>query len=455
MLEQGASGIIRVDLPYDGHRHVTRTTLADVEHWAARTPAPRGVDRAHSDVTEERIGHLVVSRHRDTDIADVTGCTGRTIAIPVNVPLRSSQLRDERALLADRFMFRREIVYAPLAGRPKVIPVQLHVEVTDPGSVTVQEIRPDDAVAQSEEFMTFRTYLELRIVVQVDMHNRKNWEPPQPIVRRMSLSLPSGLTLALSSVEVSYEGDDRLRLVHQDLAKGGLEWFDVPLLLDGIPKEDSRSYISPSMIVRINEPGELFREPELIVRADVETDGVLLSGADARLFDTCGARVRGRGNPLTIRSKVAAEATVVLDDAFAKRTVRPQQKFHFDEVIPGQARVHDVVAALVDLRFEVVKQVESDQKITKMPTFVAAIGATRGDPDDAMRLFVYVTGRRHRTERQSQHPGGRRFTSKLDTGDMTLVVYGEAPRDSRQLIHDVNSLQLGLRERFRRMRAQR
>lgn len=454
-LEQGASGVIRVDLPYDGHRHVTRTTLADIEQWAARNPPPSGEDQVGNNVTEGRIGHLVVSGHQDTDLADVTECTGRTIAIPVNVPLRSPEMRDGRALLADRFTFRREIGYALAAGRPKVIPVWLHVSVIDPGSITVQEIQPDHAVAQSEEYMSFRTYLELRIQVQVDMHNRKDWDPPEPVVRRMSLSLPSDLTLALSAVEVADWRARRSRLVHQNIADGALEWYDVPLERVDLPKEDSRTYLSPLMIVRINQPGELFREPELVVRADVETDGILLSGADARLFDTCGARVRGRHNPLTVRSKVTAEATVVLDDAFARRIMRPQQKFHFDEVIPGHARVHDVVAALVDLRFEVVKEEGSDKKITKLPTYIAAIEAKRGDPDDAMRLYIYVTGRRHRTERQSQHPGGRRYTSKLETGDMTLVVYGAAPRDSRQLIHDVNALQLGLRERFRRMRAQR
>jgi hypothetical protein len=452
-LEPGASGAIRVEMPYDGHRHVNRTTLADIDHWD-KGAAWRDPDAVDGGVVEGRIGHLVVSGHKDTTLAEVAGRADRTIAIPLNVPFRTAQMKDERALLADRFIFRHEITYTLAADCPKVIPVQLHIEVIDPGSVTVQEIQPDIAVAQSEEYMTFRTYLELRIEVQVDMHNRKNWNPPNPIVRRMSLSFPSGLTLALSSVEVTDEDDQRKWLVQQNPEEGGLEWFDVPLLANWA-KEDGRSYHSPRMIVRIHEPGELFREPELAVRADVETDGVLLSGADARLFDARGARVGGRGNPLTIRSKVAAEATVFLDDAFAKRKVRPQLKFHFDEVIPGKARVSDVVAALVDLRFEVVKRDDSDDKITKFPTFIAAIEATHGDPDDAIRLFVIVTGRRQRTQRQSQHPGGRRFTSKLDTGDMTLVVYGEAPRDARELIHDVNTLQLGLRERFRRMKAQR
>jgi len=453
-LEEGASGVVRVELPYDGDRHVTRRTLSDVDHWVERHSTRRDGDRPSDDVLEGRIGHLVVSDHQDTDIAAVTGCTGRTIAIPLNAPFRSPELTDERALLGDQFVFRHEIAYAPLAGRPKVIPVQLRIDVIDPGSVTVQEMQPDDAVAQSDEYMTFRTYLELRIVVQVDMHNRKNWNPPRPVMRRMTLSLPSGLRLALSSVEVTDENDVEARLVQQNPVEGCLEWFDVDLLLDSL-KEDGRSYRSPCMIVRIHQPGELFREPELVVRAEIETDGVLLSGADARLFDACGNRVRGRGNPLTIRSKITAEATVVLDDAFAKRMVRPQLKFHFDEVIPGPARARDVIAALVDLGFEVDKPTVSDQKIMKTATGIAAIEATRGDPEDAIRLFVYVTGRRHRTERQSQHPGGRRFTSKLETGDMTLVVYGAAPRDARELVHDVNALQLGLRERFRRMKAQR
>jgi hypothetical protein len=43
----------------------------------------------------------------------------------------------------------------------------------------------------------------------------------------------------------------------------------------------------------------------------------------------------------------------------------------------------------------------------------------------------------------------------LDTGDLTLVVFGEAPRDSSPLVHEVNALQMGLRDRFRRMKAQR
>lgn len=96
-----------------------------------------------------------------------------------------------------------------------------------------------------------------------------------------------------------------------------------------------------------------------------------------------------------------------------------------------------------------------EAKIAKTQTLIAIIEATRGDRDDQLHLLLVVTGRQQRTQRQSQHPGGRRFTSKLDTGDLTLVVFGRVPRDTRQLVHDVNALQVGLRDRFRRVQAQR
>ena len=250
--------------------------------------------------------------------------------------------------------------------------------------------------------------------------------------------------------------EDKPRLVHQDTAGTGLEWFDIPTILDEVPKEDSpRYYHTPRMRVQIQQPGELFSARELVVHAEVETDGVLLSGTDVRLFDARGQQVRGPRNPLTVRSVVTAETVVVLDDAFARRTFEPQQIFHFDEVIPDAVRVDDIKLALRDLQFVVESEELPETKVGKTQTLIAFLRATRGDPDDALQLWLLVWGRQQRTERRSDQPGGRRFTSKLDTGDLMLVVYGSVPRDSRQLVHDVNALQVGLREQFRRVQAQR
>lgn len=468
-LEPGAVGMIEVRVPYDGYEHFTRSALEDFRQWVMRHPDQFGSTGAGWDevtVTEAQIGHLVVTDHQDTDLDEVLGQSNRTMAVPLRIPVRSADLRNDDALVADRYTFRRKIQYHPASGRPALVPVQLHVEVTDPGSVSVPQIDPrhqidvGEAVVLSQEYMTFRSYLELNIQVQVDLPGRKGWNPPAPVVRWIRLSLPSGLTLALTSVELAMidggsDPDGKPPIVQHNPNEAGIEWFDIPLEL--VKKADGpTTFMSPRMRVRIHQPGELFSESEVLVRAHIETNDVLLSGTQVRLFDARGRRVGGRRNPLTVRSSVTAEATVVLDDAFAKRKFTPQQSFHFDEVIPGPARVQDILSALADLRFEVeTSDIPADTTMSKSQTLIARVAATRGDDEDAIRLYLFVLGRQQRTRRQSQHPGGRRYTSKLDTGDLTLVVFGEAPRDSSRLIHEVNALQLGLRDRFRRMKAQR
>jgi hypothetical protein len=466
-VEPDAIGKIELEVPYDGHEHVTRAALDDIQHWAVRNAAspPGAVAEQTVGVVEAQIGHLVLSDHQDTDLAAVTGLTSRTMAIPLTVPVRSDDLRSNESLTTDRYTFRQEIRYQ-VANRSRLVPVTLDVEVTDPGSTSVPEINLglDEAIVMSQEYMTFASYLELRVRVDIALPGRKGWVPRAPVVRRVSLSLPSGLTLALSSVEVELaddgcgaSGEGSQPLIQQNPDDAAIEWHDVTTHgAEGQKPDPPFIFHSPLMRVRIHQPGELFREPELVVRARVETDDVLLSGAQVRLFDARGRRLRGTKGPLTVRSSITADATVVLDDAFARRTFHPQLSFHFDEVIPGNPRVQDIQSALMDLRFDVEQvPLPGKTRISKSQSLIAYLVARRGTDEDAIRLHLFVLGRQHRTQRQSRHPGGRRYTSKLDTGDLTLVVFGEAPRDSSPLVHEVNALQMGLRDRFRRMKAQR
>lgn len=468
-VDADAIGKIEMKVPYDGHAHLTRAALDDIRRWAVKNPIPPPGpgDGQTVGVVEAQIGHLVLSDHQDTDLAAVTGRTSRTMAIPLTLPVRTDDLRSIESLVADRYMFRQEIQYR-VVDRPRLVPVTLNVDVTDPGSTSVPEINLglDEAIVKSQEYMTFASYLELRVRVDVALPGRKGQVPRAPVVRRVSLSLPSGLTLALSSVEVELANDGcgataewkgGRPLIQQNPDDAAIEWHDIMTHgAEGQKPDPPFIFHSPSMRVRIHQPGELFREPELVVHALVETDDVLLSGAQVRLFDARGRRLGGLKGPLTVRSSITADATVVLDDAFARRTFHPQLSFHFDEVIPGNPRVQDIQSALMDLRFDVDPvPLPGDTRMSKSQSLVAYLMARRGDDEDAIRLHLFVLGRQHRTQRQSRHPGGRRYTSKLDTGDLTLVVFGEAPRDSSPVVHEVNALQMGLRDRFRRMKAQR
>ncbi|MGE3289430.1 MAG: hypothetical protein AB7J32_25490 [Pseudonocardia sp.] len=488
-LVDGASGSIDVEVPYDGYEHVTRTTVDDVRRWIAhhRLPSRPTDGRSARSIpdTTALIGHLVLTDHQDTDLAIATGITGRTIAMPLRIPVRSTELRSDEVLVADSHTFRQTVGYRPGHAIPALIPVEIDVEVTDPGSVPVlrrseqNEDNRNAATDRSQKYMAFEPYLVLDVRVVIHLPPRKGPRPPAPIVRRVRVSLPSGLTLAPSAIrlvvrerepdEVPPDGpavpvdaepveDDMPEpVVLHNPGDASIEWTDVKMRLDKHQPDQPITFCSPLMRVHIHQPGELFNEPELVVRADVEAPDILLSGAKVRLFDARGMPVaRRRREPLVVRTSVTAEATVVLDEAFAKRLFTPFQTFHFDEVIPDSQRVEDIRAALADLRYKTLHVDEWPMpKVSRSHTLVAWIVARRGDEEDAILLQVFVFGRRHRTRRQSQHRGGRRFTSKLDTGDLTVVFHGEVLRESGPLIRDVNALQLVLRDQFHRMKAQR
>ncbi len=448
------TGRITISLPYDGDECFTRDAVKDVEQHLQR----RG---SHDGDIEALIGHLVLANYQDTNLPDpaVLNLTGRFGVVPLRLPVRSPDLGDIQDLVSDRHEYRYEVKYAPAADRPKIIPIQLSVDLEDPDNADLPEIDPEsdpdklDYVAKKiMEYVGFRPMLRFRLKVHVTVPSRRGSAPQAPIVRRVSVELPTITSLAPSSLQLKV--DEVPTEVQHNPENRSLEWFDVTTTQVGETGEDEPwSFKSPSMLMTITQPGELFTRPDLVIEVEVEVPGELLSGMDARLFDARGRRYRGgRKNPLTIRSKITTRCTVVLRDAFARRLLSPYQSFHFNEIIPDDLRIADIATALGDQRFE-VRQVKLAGAKSKggLRHFLFAV---RTEGPDTMALWVFVHGHRHTTERRSQQPGGR-YTSTFDSGDLGIVVRGWVHRDTQDLIHEINELQLALRDRFRRLKAHR
>ena len=75
--------------------------------------------------------------------------------------------------------------------------------MTDPGTISGQQIHANGDISYSQQPVAFQRYLELTIQVQVYIAGRKGWNPPKPLVRRIRLSPPAGLSLALSAIQVT------------------------------------------------------------------------------------------------------------------------------------------------------------------------------------------------------------------------------------------------------------
>jgi len=288
--------------------------------------------------------------------------------------------------------------------------------------------------------------------VHVTLPARPGVDATRPVVRRVAVRVPKITSLAESSLELDVEGH-RSTTVQHNPRNGSLEWFDIPTHRDepmagALP----RRFTSPTMAVLFHQPGELFAQKDLIITASIEVPGELLSGTQARLFDAQGYPYSEGRNILAIRTLLNIRAAVVLRDAFDRRLVSPYQSFHFDEIIPNPLRIADITAALADQRFA-VRQWQLGANRGKRLAYVLRADRTNGP--DSMTMLLFVEGHRHPTERQSRQPGGHRYTSKFDSGDLRVYVKGWVRRDSSGLVREINDLQLAPRERFRRLKAYR
>lgn len=453
----GPTGCITVSLPYDGDKCFSREAVRDVEqHLKGRSP---------NGEVQALVGHLILRNYQDTNLSDpaVLNLTGRYGVVPLRLPVRSSILRNIRDLVSDCHEYHYEVNYTPAADRPKLIPINLKVDIEDPdhADLDLPEIlhKSDDKELDSVakkimKYVGFQPMLRFRFRVIVTLPARRGLVPHPPKVRRVSVQLPTITSLAPSSLQLKIDG--KLRDIQHNPENRSLEWFDVPTMHAREAGEDEPwVFRSPFMVMTIMQPGELFTLPELVIEVEAEAPGELLSGMDARLFDAWGRRHRtGRQNPLIIRSLIKTQCTVILRDAFAHRLLSLYESFHFDEIIPDDLRIADIATALGDQRFEVSKQVNLPDGEKEMgPRHV--LFAERTEGPEKMTLLVLVHGHRHTTQRRFEQSKGRRYTTTFDSGDLRIVVYGWVRRDARDLIYEINELQSALRDRFRRLKAPR
>ena len=112
----------------------------------------------------------------------------------------------------------------------------------------------------------------------------------------------------------------------------------------------------------------------------------------------------------------------------------------------------DIQTALRDRGF----RVEGDPIITQDgEEIIYTCAARRPQSPYPLLLGLVARGRRHTTRRESTIPGGQRYTSIFESGELTIHLVAETPGNSRVLVEELNALQLVLRERFDRVKANR
>lgn len=461
------TGRIEITVPYDGLRYFTRQAAKDVER-------ARGGSRPAAD-PDATVGHLLLAEHDHVESLPA-GVRMRAEygVIPIAVPLPETA-----ELTAGR---RSSVITHEYQPRyPGIIPAGLEIDVMDPDAVDYMSLAealadtPEDrdlyakVVGRIRQKVGFQNVLLIRMKVHLSLPfdpERPNVPHLNPVVRRVTVDWPTITSLRTTELEayaaVEQNGqqirdtDWRPFPVRYNPVDRRLEWEVLGMGTVAENGDGGRArtinYESPPMRLLIEHPGELYRTPQLKVSADIEIPGYLMSGLEPRLFNAIGREVPGSTGigrePLpALTTRVTINGTLVVDDAFAKRSFSPYHNIVFDDIIPEEMRVTDIRNVLKSLGFSEIEDKTTDTDDPDALEWFLRAKRRRGP--DQMDLWVYVEGTRHVLERE-QIMGDSRVKTKggKATGQIRLHMLGRLPRNHQEMTREMNALQKALRDRY-------
>lgn len=432
--EKAPEGRIELVLPYDGDRYFSRQARCDVDH--ARRPG-----------SEALIGHLVLTgfEHANLDGLLDEGPTHGSVPILARIADLGGP-DDSDPLIADRSACVISHDYVPDTRHFKVDPADVDARLVDPDDAGF--LPPDVAsdfdrkrleIMRQVGFLPeLRLHMTVRLVIP-----RELAEGARASVRQVFISWPTHTSLRSLKLIVNR----KYHPLRYNPRRESLEWSDITMAAQPDPGAgELLTFASPEMILVIPQPGELYQEDSLDGQVKVAVNR-LLSGLDARLYDATG---KLRGQPRVARqSLVSTKFELTLGDAFARRVLSPHQQLHFDEVIPAETRIDDIMMALKNLGFK-VQDPWRDRGPENRWLF-----ADRAEGPDTLHLVLYVEGKQHKSRRQRTVPGGMKYRTELDSGELRIYVYGWLAGNSRPVVQAMNALREALRERFDRLPARR
>lgn len=440
------SGCIEMVIPYDGEKYFTIQAFRDIEHQMTNA-----WDQNH---LEARIGYIGYINHAKTDLEKLLDLNFHHNVIPLDIPVRGEGLNDSDSLWDDCHACKFTQSYKP--DWPDTTPLQIRVNIFDEDIISELQVGEvldnlqDNRVKQMVDSIAQQVGFKRSLIFSFDLilalpgiiGSSNDGEPP--ILTQMAIEWPVATSHRLVHLMIEESEGDKNVPITYDPTKGVIEWGDIPFLS---PLEKSQgtnlyTYRTPSMMMIVEQPGELYQQEFLKGEIKIEIPR-LFSGLQVACFGSEGSKSQIH----TIsKTTISTDLTISLEDCFERKTFSPYQHLQFEGVILNEMRVNDIKTLLEDQGFESNSRQlnSSDQGTERFIVF----GAKTVEME-TLSLWMLIEGTRSKTTRQKKIPGGQTFTTDVVTGHMTIYMRGELQGNSANLTHVMNKIQKHLKERFR------
>lgn len=455
------SGKIEVTLPYDGHNYFDRKAFQDVVRQVQG-------NLSHEKEVNALIGYLAMSQHDKTNLNDLLFQSKKYESLPIEIPVLNNEIKLDQ-LYQDQHRFSLKYAYQPQA--PELDPIKLNIQVLDDYISLIGLPFPDKLEELSKENHQNLEYLakqikdqvysgigggnllkgNLILCIQVKLCLPRTFSSDlSPIVKRVSIGWPT--ITSLNSLNLSVNTIDNQKSITYNSLTRSLEWTDVLMKKETNNSDGEwQNYISQRMLLWIRQPGELYQQPSLEGKVEVEIPGQLLSGLQVRFYSFSEPKIGNLYDLPKLNTRLINNFELFLDEAFQKRTRSILQEMKFDKTIPDADSIRIINNELKFQGFDSQSIKLSDLSLNNdVKELSWIVSGWRSEGIDTMKLWILVSGKEYTIKREAQE-GNRKYEAIDKSGNFTIYFLGILPNHHYSLMQKMNSFQKGIRNKFEKL----
>ena len=442
--EQKSTGLLAVEVPYDGYKAFSRETAKELEEK---------VTHSESEMTG-RIGWLVLSHPLDWG-GGWRKVIGITPALPVDIPLIGNGLENSSEWTADEKGVRLLASFDPKGPQFRLAEMDIHLYDDESIPKTAEEVihslyNPDSWSGQMVLDMTIKIYvpsllpIEKRNSLKVKLDKVSIQWPTVMSSGQLSIKHRS----PINDEKTNYQPADW----HNNPVERTIELTNIEIKND---QELINSLIPYSLQIRfhLKTPYPVIKQVQLLGSMRILLEGLLLSGREIAWLNPNGMRSK-ETSPIKEISSLDITFAAFLPDLLRRQTTT-SRRWMFPGIKLTPTRVHDMEMTLRDMGFKILNTIkdrrEGDQQTSSVRTYIYAEQWVHAPSGEQVKtnLKIWLSSENNaETQRDREMPDGIKVSTKLPTEDLVIQLWGTLFGPGSQLDLILEELLVVLNERF-------